>query len=162
MSLDIEPEHHHSRLARSTCCQRPVPLPPERSVRLTDGGGACPLPSVLETFQTYRDWRSAVNPSRGPLRRPKPTRKALLTRSRAVCVSRRAQPDFGAQNAREISKSCKRSRWRSCDPSRNLVPEWKFQIGTESEVANLAAPSYWLYSSDAGDAARIQLPGNRP
>ena len=46
MSLDVKPEHHHSRLARSTCCQRPFRCRTGRSVRLTHESGTLVRPRL--------------------------------------------------------------------------------------------------------------------
>src|SRR5205823_15020501 len=63
-----------SRLARSTCCQRPNRLPPERSVsieceapkRLTSSNSATQATlsggHLPQTFQTYRELLLLVNP----------------------------------------------------------------------------------------------------
>ena len=48
-------------------------------------------------------------------------------------------------------------KWRSYDPSRILVPEWKPLNGADLRWLNLAAPSCGLYQLDAGDAVRIHF-----
>jgi len=71
-SLGLEPEHFLSRLARSTCCQRPNRPPPERCVSVESQTSKKPVSSKLaaslslvgvkrRTLQTYRELLSSVN-----------------------------------------------------------------------------------------------------
>ena len=125
MSLDIEPEHHHSRLARSTCCQRPFRSRLGGRFGLTDGRGTSPLPSVLESFKhtpiTERCQPSAaeffINSTAGSASNARGMRSP----------GRRGQ--FGAQYAGERLNIFLKDQVEVLRPFENLVPEWKPRLG---------------------------------
>ena len=133
MSLDIKPEHHHSRLARSTCCQRPFRSRLGGRFGLTDGRGTSPLPSVLESFKhtaiTERCQPELMNSSAESLRERSSTRVVCTLPGGAGRLLARRTPGRDSKISKDQVEVLR--------PFENLVPEWKPLERDRIEVATL-------------------------
>ena len=102
-SLGLGPNTFLSRLARSTCCQRPIRFPPER-----------------RAFCPYRPPHEVMT---GGPRNSFPAARVLdaFTEHHATAGRLRGRSFFRAQNAGSWFKLSK-DRWRSFNPSGSLFP----------------------------------------
>jgi hypothetical protein len=139
MSLDVKPEHHHSRLARSTCCQRPSRCRTGRSVRLTHGSD-----TLVRSRSSSKPFKHTAHRERCQPKIPHgfPALEfgALLSlervrNARAACLPA-GDAVFGAQNAREVFLTSK-DLLEVLRPFEELCPRMKARTG-RFEVACFA------------------------